>query len=233
MAENKKSIILYVDLIHTFEELSDEEAGRLIKHFLRYVNDLNPEPPDKLIKVVFEPIKQQLKRDLKKWKAIKKKRSDAGKASADKRQHVLTSVDKPQQTPTNPTVTVNDTVNVNDTVINSSVSGGFHADTLDKEMLLTDHQVGTTIEFIKIKSGRDVSNYQVQSQWRAFKIQVFSQHEWYKGIEDLVRHFRESIKFDIKKNGTHKQATGKNHGKSAGVIGIIDDLAREAGLDPG
>jgi len=67
MADNKKSVILYCDVIHTFEVLEDDEAGRLIKHYLRYVNDLNPVAPDKLTQIAFEPIKQQLKRDLIKW----------------------------------------------------------------------------------------------------------------------------------------------------------------------
>ena len=67
MAENKSGIIVYADWINVFEELEDIEAGKLIKHFFRYVNDLNPEAPDRLTKIAFEPIKQSLKRDLEKW----------------------------------------------------------------------------------------------------------------------------------------------------------------------
>lgn len=78
MAENKKSIILYIDLINTFEALEDDEAGRLVKHLLRYVNDLNPVAPDKLTKIAFEPIKLQLKRDLVIWEAIKKEKAKSG-----------------------------------------------------------------------------------------------------------------------------------------------------------
>jgi len=64
MAKDKKSVLIYVDWISIFDELSDEEAGKLIKHFFRYVNDKNPEAPDRLTKLLFEPIKQTLKRDL-------------------------------------------------------------------------------------------------------------------------------------------------------------------------
>src|ERR1035437_2383914 len=85
MAENKKSVVLYVDIISTFESLEDDEAGRLIKHYLRYVNDLNPTPPDKLTQIAFEPIKQQLKRDLIKWDTERKQRSDSGKKGMEKR----------------------------------------------------------------------------------------------------------------------------------------------------
>ena len=67
MAENKKSFILYCDIIHTIEKLDDNDAGKLFKHVLRYVNDLNPETDHLITQIAFEPIKQQLKRDLVKF----------------------------------------------------------------------------------------------------------------------------------------------------------------------
>ena len=70
MAKNKKSFQLYTEWIESFEILSNEEAGKLIKHVFRYVNDLNPDTPDRLTELSFTPIKQQLKRDLKKWENI-------------------------------------------------------------------------------------------------------------------------------------------------------------------
>lgn len=76
MAEGKKSFLLYADYIHTFEHLSDEEAGKLIKILFQYVNDQDPPIEDKLLKIAFEPIKRQLKRDLTDWENEKEKRSD-------------------------------------------------------------------------------------------------------------------------------------------------------------
>lgn len=76
MAEGKNKIIVYRDWISTFDAISDEEAGRLIKHFFRYVNDLNPEAPDRLTALLFEPIKQTLKRDLRHYEAICLKNRD-------------------------------------------------------------------------------------------------------------------------------------------------------------
>jgi hypothetical protein len=73
MAENKKSIIVYADWINIFDELEDAEAGKLIKHFFRYVNDMNPEAPDRLTKLLFAPIKQVLKRDLIKYEDKREK----------------------------------------------------------------------------------------------------------------------------------------------------------------
>ena len=78
MAEEKKSFILYADLIHTIEKLPNEDAGELFKHILRYVNDKNPTTENILVDVTFEPIKQQLKRDLKAWEGSKEEKSIAG-----------------------------------------------------------------------------------------------------------------------------------------------------------
>ena len=119
MAENKKSFILYADQIHLFESLSDNEAGKVIKHLFRYVNDLNPELPDRTTQLIFEPIKQQLKRDLETWKKSISGKSEGGKKSAEMRKKLKgmqEEVDKfkiLQDTSTNSTVNVNDNVNVN------------------------------------------------------------------------------------------------------------------------
>lgn len=79
MAENKKSFLLYVDLIHTVSQLPDDKAGQLFKHILLYVNDENPITDDLITKISFEPIKQQLKRDLKKYENICDRNSNNGK----------------------------------------------------------------------------------------------------------------------------------------------------------
>ena len=79
MAENKKSIIVYAEWLEQFEYLTDEEAGKLIKHFFRYVNDLNPIAPDRFIEAQFIPIKQTLKRDLDKWEKTINERSVNGR----------------------------------------------------------------------------------------------------------------------------------------------------------
>ncbi len=78
MAENKKSFLLYCDLIHTISKMPNEKAGELFKHILDYVNDKNPETEDLIIQLTFEPIKQQMKRDLIKWEGEKKSKSESG-----------------------------------------------------------------------------------------------------------------------------------------------------------
>lgn len=85
MAENKKSFILYCDLIHTIEKMPNEKAGELFKHILLYVNDKNPETDDLITNLTFEPIKQQLKRDLKKFEEVKEFKSNGGRLGNLKR----------------------------------------------------------------------------------------------------------------------------------------------------
>ena len=79
MAENKKSFLLYSDLIHTIEKMSDEDSGKLFKHILKYVNDKNPTTDNIVIELVFEQIKQQLKRDLVKYESIRERNRINGK----------------------------------------------------------------------------------------------------------------------------------------------------------
>jgi hypothetical protein len=87
MAENKKSFLAYCDWIDVFEELTDEEAGKLAKHLFRYVNDKNPELDDRLLKLSFIPIQQTLKRDLKKYeKYVDKQRENGSKGGRPKKE---------------------------------------------------------------------------------------------------------------------------------------------------
>lgn len=113
MAEEKKGFILYSDIIHTIEKLTDEQAGVLFKHILKYVNDENPECKDLITEIAFEPIKQSLKRDLLKWDDKKQKRSEAGIAGATKRWQNIANDSKRIKPMANIAVSVNDNVSVN------------------------------------------------------------------------------------------------------------------------
>jgi hypothetical protein len=122
MAVDKTSFLLYCDLLHTIEKMPDEKAGQLFKHILRYVNDLNPATEDLIIQLTFEPIRQQLKRDLKHWESVKKVRSDNGKkggrpkkqTEANKANGFLEKLSKAKKA-------VNDNVNVNDSVSDNEI----------------------------------------------------------------------------------------------------------------
>lgn len=126
MADSKKGFVLYADQRSIIDMLPNEKAGELLKHIFAYVNDENPISSDPLINLAFEPIKLQLKRDLKKWEETRSQRSKAGQISAEKRkqqnQQMLTHVENVEQTSTKSTVIDNVNVNVNDNVINISSS---------------------------------------------------------------------------------------------------------------
>ena len=117
MAKDKKSFILYVDQKDLWNKLPDEIAGKLIKHIYAYVSDENPTSEDLIVDIAFEPIKQQLKRDLKLFEEKRVSRSEAGKQGASKRWQsmandsiAISSIAK---------IAVNDNVNVNDNVIDN------------------------------------------------------------------------------------------------------------------
>jgi len=129
MAEDKKSFVLYTDSIGLIKQLPDDVSGRLFKHIFAYVNDENPTSDELLLNIAFEPIKQQLKRDLIKYEKKREQWSEAGKKSAEKRalnnSTVVDSVERPltvvDSVATVSTVSVNDSVSVSVSV-NDSVS---------------------------------------------------------------------------------------------------------------
>lgn len=80
MAEGKKSVLLYCDLLFTVEKMDDETAGKFFKHYLNYINDNDPITDNLVVDIAFESVKQNLKRDLKKWE----KRAEASRSNGSK-----------------------------------------------------------------------------------------------------------------------------------------------------
>ena len=125
MAENKKSFILYCDQKGVWDKLDDAQAGRLVKHIIAYVNDENPVAPDFVTELAFEPIKQSLKRDLRKWEKQQEQRVEAGKRSAEIRQRNATKASDRSTTVNERSISstvngsVNGSVSVNDNEINT------------------------------------------------------------------------------------------------------------------
>jgi hypothetical protein len=134
----KKSFVLYTDQKEVFDELTDEDAGKLIKHIFAYVNDENPEQTDKLLKIAFLPIKTQLKRDLVIWDEKKQQRAEAGRmgglakaSKASNASEILANPSTAKQTLANLAVNVNGNVNVNDNVnVNGNVTNKESANAL-------------------------------------------------------------------------------------------------------
>ena len=171
MAENKKSFIAYSDWQETFEELSDEEAGKLVKHLFNYVNDKNPEASDKLTKMCFIPIKQSLKRDLVKYdNYIDKQRVNGKKGGRPKKNPTLSEETQPFLEKPKKADSVNDSVSVNESDTNKQKTKkekieGFlkwfnsqkkvHTGTLGKFKMLTKTDENNLFKLLKVYNHKD------------------------------------------------------------------------------
>lgn len=87
----KNSFVLYHDLINVVEKLAKKDredntnnAGELFLLILEYVNGENDTPPNFIVEMAFEPIRQQLNRDFEKWETERQKRIEAGKKGGEK-----------------------------------------------------------------------------------------------------------------------------------------------------
>ena len=125
MAENKKSFILYCDLIHTVKHLTDEQKGKLFIHILEYVNGGNPQTDNIITKLSFEPIKQSLKRNLEKYESRAKRSRENGKLGGrpknpEKPIRLINNLTKPKK-PDSVSVSVSDSDSVSD-IVSDSVS---------------------------------------------------------------------------------------------------------------
>jgi len=113
MAKDKTSFILYCDQQGVFNKLPDEIAGKLIKHIFAYVNDENPPCDDLLLTIAFEPIKTQLKRDLRKYDDyIDKQKFNGAKGGRPKKEEI-TQITQPFFQEPKKADNVNDTDNDN------------------------------------------------------------------------------------------------------------------------
>ena len=131
----KNSFILYYDQGEILEKLSDEDAGKLIKKVFQYAKTREEPELKNVLGIAFIPFKQAIDRNTEKWEEIKKKRSYAGKISAEKKKQESTkstsintsqqnvtnlthdnTIQQNQQKETNATDNVSVNVNVNDNV---------------------------------------------------------------------------------------------------------------------
>ncbi len=126
MAQGKKSFLFYADWGDSFDELSNEDAGKLIKHLCDYVRDKNPETDSVLIKALFAQFRNTLKRDLVKWdnraeqSRINGVKGGRPKSKPKETQRTQRVNSKPRK-PVRDSVSVTVTDNVNDNVIQMEV----------------------------------------------------------------------------------------------------------------
>jgi hypothetical protein len=215
MAKDKASFVLYCDLIHTVEHLTDLQAGKLFKLILQYVNDKNPDnSKDTVLKIAFEPIKRQLKRDLKEWEAERSKRSVAGKMggiksgeSRRKRSKRSSASKNEANEADNVTVTVNVTDTVNENVIIwDNVKQNFFNDFRWKEKFCRDK--GIIMIILEEKMNEFISDTELK--------------EDYKPLPELKNHFTNL--FNKNKNGFKNNSGG---GKHTGAMQLLDSLKKD------
>jgi hypothetical protein len=125
MPDRKKSFILYADLIHTVRKLPPDKAGELFMCVLKYVNSEDVHIDDLLVDIAFEPIRQQLDRDMERYEQFCNKQSINGKRGGRPKNPTLS--DETQKNPENPTLfsetqkTLNDNDNDNDNVNDNDI----------------------------------------------------------------------------------------------------------------
>jgi hypothetical protein len=121
--DNKKSFVLHVDSLLILDDLTDEQAGKLIKSMLSYYRDESIEGLDQLTKIALRPFINQFSRDSKKWEErAERSRINGLKGGRPKTQEVtnkpsgLSGLNKEPKEPVSVNVSVNDNVNVNGNV---------------------------------------------------------------------------------------------------------------------
>jgi hypothetical protein len=114
----RRSFLLHIDSLDVLDELSNDQAGMLLKAMRDYHNDKET-TLDSLTKIVFSPFKNQFNRDSLKYQTTCERRAKAGSiggkqkvANASKSKHKLANVAEND----NKNVNVNDNDNVSDNV---------------------------------------------------------------------------------------------------------------------
>jgi uncharacterized protein DUF6291 len=94
MAKDKKSFVLYHSFYDVIKDMSDQDAGLLLKAVFEYhINNLEIELPP-VLKMAFQFIKSQLDRDRVKYQATCEKRATAGSKGGKQKQANVANASK-------------------------------------------------------------------------------------------------------------------------------------------
>lgn len=210
MAQGKKSFVLYCDQKVIFEQLPPEKRGELITVLFEYVNDENPTVEDPLVNMAFTLIKQQLKRDLKKYEARADRSRDNGALGGrppknpTKPSGLIGNPDEPRKPDTvnvndNDNVNVNVNVNVNDTITEKQVLEVFKKARIKNGLqfnvkkltymeranlnLLNDY----TLEDFELAIGNALDNKWVKENSRGFPDHILKPEQFTKYLNTEVK----------------------------------------------
>jgi len=217
--EGKKSFVLYTDQREVFDELSDQDAGRLIKHIFSYVNDENPITEDLLLKVAFLPIKTQLKRDLKMWDEKKQQRAEAGRKGG------VAKASNAKQNLANPSNATNDVANLAVNV-NGNVNVDGNVNEISSISIFTTRRLGGKTLFEEMMHIYDLSDDQVQKLYKEWSIT----HDDQKFESE--KHLKNSFILFVKNNSSRFKVQQRSfHHKQEKKSGNVFSLLLEKELE--
>jgi hypothetical protein len=158
MSVGKKKVIVYTDWIIQFKDLTDEEAGKLIKHFFNYINDLKPES-DRLTELLFNPIKATLKRDLQSWKSKQQTNKENGlKGGRPKKEITEINPNNPNGfliTQNNPEKGVSDSVSVS---VNVNDKKDINTFDFKKSCIDFGFKSELVVDWLKVRKNKKLTN---------------------------------------------------------------------------
>lgn len=207
MAKDKKSFLLYSDLLDKIEMLTIEERGVLFTHLLEYVNDKEPVLTDRLLLAAWKPIELELKRDLKKYEATKENKANGGRLGNLKRWNIDLYEDvinknisleeaeiivisrKASHTDSNlshtiASVAVNDNVNVNDNVSVNDINNNNTSSNKKSKIFTPPTQIEVENYFLE-------NGYTKESGLKAFN--YYASNNWKDGKGNQVKNWKQKM----------------------------------------
>lgn len=134
---SRKSFVLYTEWENTFNRLSNELAGELIKVIFDYVRTGEILQIDNaVVDGVFSAFQPSIDRNISKYDAAIEQRKEAGKRSAEKRKRDATTVESRLRTST-VSDSVSDTLSLNGESVREGANKVFDLQSI-KEQLLSD-----------------------------------------------------------------------------------------------
>lgn len=134
---SRKSFVLYTEWENTFNRLSNELAGELIKVIFDYVRTGEiPQIDNAVVDGVFSAFQPSIDRNISKYDAAIEQRKEAGKRSAEKRKRDATTVESRLRTST-VSDSVSDTLSLNGESVREEANKVFDLQSI-KEQLLSD-----------------------------------------------------------------------------------------------
>jgi len=112
MSDKKKSFIIHIDSLDVIDDLTDEQAGKLLKAIKSYHKD-DEIVLDSITKIAFAPFKSQFARDHEKWENVRTARASAGSKGGKQK---VANASKSKQKVANLAVSVNGSVSGSDSV---------------------------------------------------------------------------------------------------------------------